>query len=140
MLTFLENSCLWFLLLLQFCQVFAPNIPSVSLSSSLLRSSNQYLVTPSFLSASICYANGRCSFLCSFGFLWIVKPIEVGKFFVGTLEGLTLIKKWKAIKSKISECRCNIVYLQELKRETFDDAYLISSVQIIWRASNSSPP
>jgi hypothetical protein len=78
--------------------------------------------------------------LCSFGFLWIVKPIEVGKFFVGTLEGLTLIKKWKAIKSKISECRCNIVYLQEIKRETFDDAYLISSVQIIWRASNSSPP
>lgn len=40
------------------------------------------------------------------------------------IRGINSHKKWNAIRSKIQESNCDIVYLQETKREFFDAAYI----------------
>ena len=35
-------------------------------------------------------------------------------------------KKWTAIKNKIEESHCAVLYLQETKRENFDSRYLLN--------------
>jgi exonuclease III len=40
------------------------------------------------------------------------------------MRGINSEKKWLALASKISESNCDIVCLQETKREHFDDLYL----------------
>jgi exonuclease III len=40
------------------------------------------------------------------------------------IRGINSDKKWNSIKNKVQETKCEIICLQETKRETFDDLYL----------------
>jgi exonuclease III len=40
------------------------------------------------------------------------------------IRGINAVKKWNALKSKIKEANCDIICIQETKREAFDQAYL----------------
>ena len=40
------------------------------------------------------------------------------------VRGINSDKKWHAIKDRINDSFCDIICLQETKRETFDDAYI----------------
>lgn len=40
------------------------------------------------------------------------------------IRGLNSDDKWKAIRSKVNECNCDIICLQETKRELFDQQYI----------------
>lgn len=46
------------------------------------------------------------------------------KILVWNVRGINSQEKWDAIRLKISESACNILCLQETKRELFDNAYL----------------
>lgn len=40
------------------------------------------------------------------------------------IRGINSEDKWKAIKSKVNECNCDIICLQETKREAFDQQFI----------------
>jgi exonuclease III len=40
------------------------------------------------------------------------------------IRGINPNQKWVSIKSKIQECSCDLVCLQEMKRESFDQKYI----------------
>jgi hypothetical protein len=41
------------------------------------------------------------------------------------IRGINSSSKWNAIRSKINETSCDILCIQETKREFFDEAYII---------------
>jgi exonuclease III len=46
------------------------------------------------------------------------------KILCWNIRGINSTNKWTAIRSKISETKCDIICLQETKRAHFDQAYL----------------
>jgi hypothetical protein len=40
------------------------------------------------------------------------------------IRGINSEKKWSALSNKIDECGCDIICLQETKRQSFDHQYL----------------
>jgi exonuclease III len=40
------------------------------------------------------------------------------------IRGIKSDKKWNALSNKIDECGCDIICLQETKRESFDSKYI----------------
>lgn len=46
------------------------------------------------------------------------------KFLVWNVRGINSLEKWDALRTKITESACQIVCLQETKRELFDSFYL----------------
>lgn len=40
------------------------------------------------------------------------------------IRGINAPEKWDSLRSRIGESKCDIVYLQETKREYFDASYL----------------
>jgi len=48
------------------------------------------------------------------------------------VRGVNLDKKWNAIRDRIVDSKCDIVCLQETKREHFDDLFL-RNMSLIFR-------
>jgi hypothetical protein len=46
------------------------------------------------------------------------------KILFWNIRGLNLQEKWDAIRDKISESACQVLCIQETKRETFDNFYI----------------
>jgi exonuclease III len=46
------------------------------------------------------------------------------KVLCSNIRGINSRQKWTALRSKIQETGCDIIYLQETKRENFDATYL----------------
>lgn len=59
---------------------------------------------------------------------------RVHKILSWNVRGINCQEKWDAIRDKIVESACNIIYLQETKRENFDSAYLRKFAQGSWTA------
>jgi exonuclease III len=49
---------------------------------------------------------------------------RIWKILNWNIRGINSEKKWSALSNKIDECGCDIIYLQETKRESFDHHYL----------------
>jgi hypothetical protein len=49
--------------------------------------------------------------------------IGFGKFYLKTL-GVFIVGKWNSLNNKIIDLECDIVCIQETKREHFDAAYV----------------
>jgi exonuclease III len=50
--------------------------------------------------------------------------IRAHKILVWNIRGLNSQEKWDAVRLKINESACNILCLQETKRDFFDNAYI----------------
>ena len=46
------------------------------------------------------------------------------KILIWNIKGINSQEKWDAIRDKINEIACQIIYLQETKRESFDTFYI----------------
>lgn len=40
------------------------------------------------------------------------------------VRGVNSDKKWNAVRDRVTECGCDVICLQETKRETFDNAFI----------------
>jgi exonuclease III len=40
------------------------------------------------------------------------------------IRGINAVGKWESLKNKIIECQCDIISIQETKRESFDLSYI----------------
>jgi hypothetical protein len=45
---------------------------------------------------------------------------KLGKILNWNIRGINAEEKWLALENKINESGCDIIYLQETKRQTFD--------------------
>lgn len=58
-------------------------------------------------------------------YLWIATPTtqETIQFFFWNIRGINSQDKWNAVREKINESVCQVICIQETKRETFDNFY-----------------
>jgi hypothetical protein len=60
------------------------------------------------------------------------------KILCWNVRGINSESKWDAIRSKIVESNCDVVCLQETKRESFDSQYVKNFCPLPWIALNLS--
>lgn len=98
-------------------------ISCLSLCFLPMSSSFVFLAIPHYCILFFVYClalqTGASSFICFF-----MDTVRNNKVLVWNIRGLNSQEKWDALRSKISESACQIICLQETKREHFDLFYL----------------